>query len=288
MATDAWPAGGEGIGMQMLGGSARGGGSRAALRSVPLAALAAALLFGAPAVDAAETLYRWVDESGRVTYSQQPPPARARKPETLRFNDARPDAAELPYAAKRAAESFPVKLYTASGCAEPCTAARDLLDKRGVPFKEESIGDAAGAESLKALTGKTGVPVLTVGRETLSSFDAAAWNRALDLAGYPSSIAARPRARSAPGERPAVQLYASASCGLYCDEARRLLAQRGVAFREIAVEDEASFAELRKLSREGTLPTLVVGTSSIAGYNAQRYSDALDAAGFPGTASARQ
>ena len=84
------------------------------------------------------------------------------------------------------------------------------------------------------------------------------------------------------GERPPVVLYTSASCGSYCDEARQFLSRFGVTFQEIRVEDEPALLELKKLSPDGALPTLVVGSARVAGFNAQQMSDALDAAGYKG------
>ncbi len=144
--------------------------------------LAALLLL--PALAQAQT-YRWVDDKGKVHYSDQAPPPSAKNVQKKSLPGGQ-GASALPYALKRAVENFPVTLYTSEPC-NPCLQARELLNKRGVPYKEVGVIDNDGLENLKKLTGATSVPVMTVGREVHKGFESAAYQASLDTAGYPST-----------------------------------------------------------------------------------------------------
>lgn len=135
----------------------------------------------------AET-YRWTDSAGRTQITDTPPPKGATKLSTTSTAPAPATApaggSELPFAVRRAAESFPVVLYTTPECAE-CKAARELLSGRGVPFTEKTVKSAEEAEELKQLVGDAFVPSIKVGRQKFRGFDAGSWDNLLDLAGYP-------------------------------------------------------------------------------------------------------
>ena len=81
-----------------------------------------------------------------------------------------------------------------------------------------------------------------------------------------------------------VTLYAS-QCGAGCTGARELLAKRGVPYTEQDATTDAVQAELKKLTG-GTLevPVLKVGRDVTKGFEAGRWNNALDAAGYPQTA----
>lgn len=134
------------------------------------------------------SLYRWVDNEGKVHYTEQPPPpSAARKVEEKTIGTAPADDSQLPYASRVAAKNFPITLYN-SECGEACTKAREHLTKRGVPFQEKDAGTQEVQAELKKLIGGLEVPVLAVGTVTrLKGYEAGAWNAALDEAGYPKS-----------------------------------------------------------------------------------------------------
>jgi len=152
------------------------------LAGLPL--LLAALAAASPT--AAQTAYRWVDKDGHVQYSDQPPPQEIRKFDERKVQPNRGNA-QLPYATRRAAETFPVTLYTGRECGKPCEDGRALLAGRGIPFTETSLETAEDVATFKARFGKEPfVPTLSVGRESESGFAASAWNGLLDNAGYPA------------------------------------------------------------------------------------------------------
>ncbi|MBS1190373.1 MAG: hypothetical protein H6R10_2165 [Rhodocyclaceae bacterium] len=132
--------------------------------------------------------YRWVDPAtGRVVISDTPPPATAKG--VIR-KEAESTGGTQSYAVKRAAENFPVTLYTTPDCTTQCKQARDLLNGRGVPFQERMVQKPEEAEELKKLVGDLFVPALKVGQQSVKGFQADAYNNLLDLAGYPAKAPA--------------------------------------------------------------------------------------------------
>ncbi|MGV8992298.1 MAG: glutaredoxin family protein [Thiobacillus sp.] len=78
-----------------------------------------------------------------------------------------------------------------------------------------------------------------------------------------------------------VTLYASA-CGPFCDQARKLLSDRGVPFsnKDPQASPEAQ-AELKKLTGQSRVPVLMVGSDKIDGFEPGLWHAALDRAGYP-------
>jgi len=162
-------------------------------RSTPLFLLVA--LATLPSAATAESLYRYLDPSGRVVYSDQPPPPSARQVEPKRLQQNVIETDPVPFAAREAAEKNPVTLYTFD--CEVCKQAEALLAKRGVPFRSVIVSEEAGAAKLMALTGKQSAPVLQIGeKQVMTGFNADRWHAMLDQAGYPKSAPPRQVART--------------------------------------------------------------------------------------------
>lgn len=142
-------------------------------------------------------IYRWVDPAtGRVMVTDTPPPGNARnvaKATTEGTGDPRS------FAAARAAENFPVTLYTAADCVAECKQARELLTGRGIPFSEKMLQKPEDAEELRALVGDVFIPSLKVGKQSVRGFQAASYHNLLDLAGYPAG-GKSPRPPQAPAQ----------------------------------------------------------------------------------------
>ena len=155
-----------------------------------------ALACGAFALAAnAQTLYRYLDPSGRVVYSDQPPPPSAKDVQPKRLPENVIETDPVPFAAREAAEKYPVTLYTFD--CDVCKQAETLLAKRGIPFATVIVSEEEGAAKLKALTGKQSAPVLQVGeKQVMTGFNATRWEAMLDEAGYPKS-APQPRRQAA-------------------------------------------------------------------------------------------
>jgi glutaredoxin len=156
-----------------------------------------------PCLTAQGDLYRWVDSSGEIHYSDQPPPANVKQVEKIKAAGGKPSDPPLPYALRQAVSNFPVTLYT-TACGDACTRASELLAKRGIPYTEMDATDPSTQEELRKLTGGAlEVPLLKVGRNVLRGFEEGGWNSSLDAAGYPVSAVIPPRPPIKPA-KPAV------------------------------------------------------------------------------------
>lgn len=153
------------------------------------------------AASAAAQPYRWVDEQGRVQYSDTPPPASAKQVQKKRLRD-NAIGGQTSYRLDKAMRESPVTLYSHPDCKTACQLARDTLNKRGIPFTEISVEDQPKQDDLKRLSGGITVPVVVVGGQVETTISAQAYNRALDLAGYPPPGVARERSQAAPPPQP--------------------------------------------------------------------------------------
>ncbi len=180
-----------------------------------LCAQVLALAASAPA----QAQYKVTEPGGRVTYTDRPPSYAAvpapggqgagaangtngATGATGAMGAAGEEAAlaaGLPYALRQVVQRYPVRLYTASGCA-PCGAARQFLQQRGVPLLEYGVNRSEDIDLLQREVGASELPVLTVGRQRLVGFAAADWQATLDAAGYPQA-AALPAGYRAPAAR---------------------------------------------------------------------------------------
>lgn len=132
----------------------------------------------------AET-YRWTDSSGKTVISDSPPPGKAKG--VVKAGGQSEAGDNTPFATRKAAESFPVTLYTSAECTNECKQARDQLNGRGVPFTEKMVQSAAEIEELKQLIGDAFVPTIKVGNQRFRGFESGAYDNLLDLAGYPKT-----------------------------------------------------------------------------------------------------
>lgn len=151
------------------------------------------MLLALPLPAAAE-LYRWVDEKGQVTYSDQPPPASIKEVQKRKLGNNVFTSEKDTYGARKAASDFPVVIYTGQACGKGCDDARAYLQQRGIPFTERSlVTDEDAAAYRKALgDGPLFAPALTVGSQKLKGFEKSGWEKLLDEAGYPKAAAAKP------------------------------------------------------------------------------------------------
>lgn len=130
-------------------------------------------------------VYSWTDKDGRKHYADIPPPKVDVQSRNLVDNRIEQD--KLGYEAKQAASRFPLTLYVSEDCKDPCTQARQWLQKRKAPFGERMLKTEAEVAAFKTLTGKKEVylPSLMVGDKHMEGFEAGSWGTALDSAGYP-------------------------------------------------------------------------------------------------------
>jgi glutaredoxin len=159
------------------------------------------VIFFALTATASAQPYRWVDEKGRVQYSDTPPPASAKSAQKKQLKD-NSISGQTGYQMDKAMRESPVTLYSHPDCKDQCQLARNTLNKRGIPFKEVSVEDQPKQDELKRLSGGINVPVLVVGGQVETQISAQAYNHALDLAGYPPAGVERARNQAAPPPQP--------------------------------------------------------------------------------------
>lgn len=142
--------------------------------------------------------YRWTDQKGQVHYTDTPPPPSAK--DVRKKGAAAPKAGTpaVPYNLENAQKEFPVTLYTHPTCTDTCQFARNVLNRRGVPFNEVVVATNQALEELKTLSGNNHVPVLTVGKLIEKDVTEASYNAALDAGGYPKAGLLPPRKQAAP------------------------------------------------------------------------------------------
>ena len=158
--------------------------------------LAALLAHGSTAL---AQQYRWVDEKGQPHYSDTAPAgAKSVKKTEAKAPAQAEEPPPVPYAVQRALKDFPVTLYTAPSCNEPCEMARATLNRRGIPFTEVPVVTPETLDQVKALAGVEAVPVLVVGRSVLNAYEASSYQSLLDSAGYPKEGTVPARSQSAP------------------------------------------------------------------------------------------
>lgn len=139
---------------------------------------------------AAQTLYKWVDAQGKISYSDQAPPPQAKDltPTINTLGAGLPQPEPLGFEAQQTANKNPVVLYTAKDCA-PCEAARQMLRTSGTPYTEKTISTNEDIAELNKLFGSDLLPSLTVGKTALKGYDDAAWKAQLATAGYGAATA---------------------------------------------------------------------------------------------------
>ncbi len=77
-----------------------------------------------------------------------------------------------------------------------------------------------------------------------------------------------------------VTLYTAPDCGP-CASGRNLLTTRGIPFNERTVTTAEDLASLQRISGQGSLPFLTIGTQKIPGFSGEEWTQYLDAAGYP-------
>ena len=160
---------------------------------------------------ASAQMYRWVDQNGKVHYTDTPPPPSAAKSvEQKKLGGSVIETSQLPFQLQEAVRNYPVTLYTSPSCKDGCPQARELLAKRGVPFKEVSVADEQSNALLKKVSGANQVPTLSVGSLVQIGFESGALNSLLDTGGYPKTAINLPGVTKAHAPAPAAPAPAPA------------------------------------------------------------------------------
>lgn len=134
------------------------------------------VLCSLPVVAAAQ-LYQWVDARGQTQIGPQPPANVIATPVALGANAVAPviPGQQLPKSAPTNLQK-PVVLYATSWCGY-CRKARAYFKQHGITYIEYDIEkDKAAYQRYKKLGGK-GVPVITIGSETVFGFSPAKFEK---------------------------------------------------------------------------------------------------------------
>jgi len=132
----------------------------------------------------ASTLYKWVDEQGKVSYHDRPPP------EGSDYKVERKDLgsggrAEVDSGLEKIVEKFPVVLYSVPVCGS-CDLARHYLQKRKVPYSEQNLeNNPELQQKLKKQVGSISAPTITIGEKVMKGYVESILEGELDTAGYP-------------------------------------------------------------------------------------------------------
>lgn len=122
------------------------------------------LLFG-PAVALAE-IYKTVDENGRVVFSDKPS-AKAELIE-VKVKSINGPATVMDYKSILSSGGL-VVMYSTSWC-WVCTKAKQYMASKGIRYKEYDIEKNSNAQRKFKKLGGEGVPLIVVGKQSMSGF----------------------------------------------------------------------------------------------------------------------
>jgi len=136
---------------------------------------------------AGAAIYRWVDDSGVVTFRDTPPPE---KPERAVIFEVAPlpsngtppvDTATAVAAVRPGATAPKVELYVTSWCPY-CKKALSFFRSQGIPVTVYDIEkDSAAARRKSQLDNRNGVPFAVVNGQKIHGYAEAAYRNALGL-----------------------------------------------------------------------------------------------------------
>ena len=153
------------------------------MERMKLLLVTALMAIGITAVQA-DTLYKWVDSQGRISYHDQPPPDGAgyRVEEKVLGSGNKHKGDDT---LAKIAEKFPVILYSVADCGS-CDLARLYLQKRKVPFTEQNLNtNPELQQTIKKKIGSLSAPTITIGDKVMKGYMESLLEGELDGVGYP-------------------------------------------------------------------------------------------------------
>ena len=127
-----------------------------------------------------ETLYRWVDQQGRVTFQGSPPIK-----QEFTEQDIQSASGEVQPALAQPAD---IIFYAIEVCAA-CDQARQDLTQRGLEFTEiNPSSDLEAGRKLLALFGKVEVPLLYIGNNIIKGYNPDWLDSELEKAGFSANL----------------------------------------------------------------------------------------------------
>ena len=129
-------------------------------------------------------LYKWVDEHGRVHFSDTPPAGgEARQVELGKINTFATPSEILDAPKSVTAGKGRVVMYSTTWCGI-CKKAKAFFRRQGIPFSEYDVEKSQrGKREFKQLGGR-GVPVILVGDKRINGFSEERVRALLQEAGY--------------------------------------------------------------------------------------------------------
>jgi len=134
-----------------------------------------------PAADA-QTIYRWVDGSGRVQYSEKPPQGVEAKPVASRINSYS-GTPTVTGSASAGATQPEVKMYSTDWCGY-CKQARAYFAANRTRYTELDVEKVPAARAEYQRMGARGVPVILVGEQRMNGYSEERLAAMLKAAGY--------------------------------------------------------------------------------------------------------
>ena len=135
--------------------------------------LPAGLLILAAASAAAQPIYRWTDDKGRVQYGAQPPPNAKARPVEDRINSYTGPVLVQPAPAASRSVSAPsgmVVMYSTSWCGY-CKKARAYFDRNRIRYVEHDVEKSEAAHAEYKRLGGRGVPLIAYEGRLMTGFD---------------------------------------------------------------------------------------------------------------------
>jgi glutaredoxin len=129
-------------------------------------------------------MYKWIDENGKVHYTDSPPPGKKAKKLDLKINSISgpPVVSAFTGAGKPAATVSSVKIYTTTWCGY-CKQAKAYMQARGTRFQEIDVENSAQGQAEFRSIGGRGVPVILVGNQRMDGYSQGSLEAMLKQAG---------------------------------------------------------------------------------------------------------
>jgi len=115
-------------------------------------------------------IFKWIDEAGKVHFTDSPPRERQVEKIEVKINSyTSPEIVPFEASVTPSTRRGKVVLYSTTWCGY-CKKARRYFEAKGIPFVEyDTETSKKGREDYKALNG-TGVPIILVGQKRMNGF----------------------------------------------------------------------------------------------------------------------
>jgi glutaredoxin len=120
---------------------------------------------------AAQPVYRWTDDKGRVHYGSEPPASAKARPLADRINSysGPVEVRRAPASPSALPAAGPVVMYSTSWCTY-CAQARDYFARKGISYRDYDVEKSPAAHAQCKRLGGRGVPLILHGGQMMSGF----------------------------------------------------------------------------------------------------------------------